>query len=516
MRSAIIYLIAILIPSLLLAQEKENGFTQIFYPNGQVSSEGMMRDGKPDGYWKTYYTTGVIKSEGLRTNFLLDSTWTFYNQKGEVIQRINYNIGKRNGYSITYSYEQSSQGVEIARELYVNGIKEGRSYYYHPNGNLKEEVYYEEGKRQGPSRAFDSDGQLVALQEYHNDYLVERIRVNRTDNEGRKQGQWLEFYEDGTVKREVVYKDNQIDGIYKEFEPDGGLSLVMEYEEGRIVEEDEEEILAEQIEIRREFDDDGNVIFQGSYKDNVPVGIHRFFNAEGEVINAYIYNDLGVKVSEGVIDEQGNREGEWQDLYPNGKVRAKGLYRNNNKSGTWTHYYPNGQTEQVGNFLRGLPDGLWTWYYEDGSLLREESYFNGREDGRMIEYNELGEVITEGEYINGEKEGEWIYQVGDHVEKGKYQTGLRTGEWEYYYLDGTLHFEGEYVQGQPSGKHKYYYPNGELKEERYYEMGIRERNWKKYDQLGNLTMTITYRNNMEHRINGQRIDLPQGSVRIIK
>ncbi len=27
--------------------ETENGFVQFFYPNDQVSSEGMMRDGKP-------------------------------------------------------------------------------------------------------------------------------------------------------------------------------------------------------------------------------------------------------------------------------------------------------------------------------------------------------------------------------------------------------------------------------------------------------------------------------------
>ncbi len=513
-----IYLIIIglSIPLPGISQEQENGYTQIFYPNGQVSSEGMMRDGKPDGYWKTYYTTGVIKSEGLRTNFLLDSTWTFYNQRGEVTQRIDYRLGKRNGYSISYSYENTTDGVVVARELYVNGIKEGRSYYYYTNGNLKEEVYYEEGNREGPGRAFDEDGTLVALLEYHNDYLIERIRINRTDNEGRKQGQWMEFYEDGTVKREVFYKDNQIDGVYKEFQPNGNLSLIMDYEEGRIVEEDEDEILAEQIEIRREFDDEGNVIFQGSFKENVPVGIHRFYNSEGEVINAFLYNDLGVKIAEGIVDEQGNRIGEWKDLYPDGKVKATGIYRNNQKSGTWNHYYPNGQVEQIGGYLRGLPDGEWIWYYSDGSILREESYFNGREDGKMIEYNELGEVITEGEFINGEKEGEWVYHAGDHIEKGRYQTGLRTGVWKYYYKDETLQFEGEFVQGQPSGKHKYYYPTGELKEERFYEMGIRERNWKKYDEMGNLTMTITYRNNMEYRINGQKIDLPDGSVKIIK
>ena len=82
--------------SLILdAQEiNSNGFNRFFYPNGQVSSEGLMRDGKPDGYWKTYYVTGIIKSEGKRANHLLDSIWVFYNQVGDTLEKINYIYGQ--------------------------------------------------------------------------------------------------------------------------------------------------------------------------------------------------------------------------------------------------------------------------------------------------------------------------------------------------------------------------------------------------------------------------------------
>ena len=45
-----------------------DGFVQFFYPNtNTVSSEGIMKDGKPDGYWTTYHVTGIKKSEGKRT-----------------------------------------------------------------------------------------------------------------------------------------------------------------------------------------------------------------------------------------------------------------------------------------------------------------------------------------------------------------------------------------------------------------------------------------------------------------
>src|SRR6056297_1454942 len=85
--------------------DKEDGPVKIYYPNGQVCSEGIIRDGKPDGYWITYYVTGIKKSEGKRNNFLLDSTWRFYNQGGELTQVINYKLGERSGYSITYQYK---------------------------------------------------------------------------------------------------------------------------------------------------------------------------------------------------------------------------------------------------------------------------------------------------------------------------------------------------------------------------------------------------------------------------
>jgi uncharacterized protein len=40
-----------------------DGYQVFKYPNGTISSEGLMRDGKPDGFWKSYYVTGVKKSK---------------------------------------------------------------------------------------------------------------------------------------------------------------------------------------------------------------------------------------------------------------------------------------------------------------------------------------------------------------------------------------------------------------------------------------------------------------------
>lgn len=496
----------------------ENGPVKIYYPNGQVSSEGFVKNGKPDGMWKTYYVTGVLKSEGKRTNFLLDSTWNFYNQAGELVEVINYQLGKRSGYTYKYVYdnpEAPGQATLIAQELYVNDKKEGTSYYYYNTGELKEEVSYADGKREGYSREFNKDSVIISLKQFKDNFLIARERINRIDTAGYRQGTFKEFFQDGNVRKEENYLDDQLHGYYREYDETGKLIQTLRYERGAVVEEIDEEA-KEIIDFKRTFDDEGRMIFSGGYRENVPIGIHRFFDTTGAVVNAIIYNEKGEKMSEGIVDEQGNRRGEWKDYYPTGEVRAQGNYRNNRKSGPWNYFYRNGRTEQTGNFLNGRYDGQWVWYHEDGSVWRDENYFNGREDGYSKEFDSDGNIISEGNYINGERDGPWIYKNGDHMEEGQFIIGLREGKWTYYYEDGSVKFEGNYLQGLPNGKQIYYYPDGQIMEEQFYKSGIREKIWRKYNELGNIELAINYRNNVEVRINGIRVRLPDDDIKVIQ
>lgn len=495
-----------------------DNLVRFYYPNGQVSSMGTMRDGKPDGYWSTYYVSGVIKSEGTRINYLLDSIWCFYNQAGELTSRISYKLGEKNGYSYKYNFNNPNypgQSTLISKELYVMGKKEGRSFYHYPTGELNYTVFYKDGKKQGLSREYARDSVLINVVTYRDNYMVERERVNREDEEGLKQGLFRNYYDNGKIKKEEHYLDNQLHGYYREFDGRGELVLALRYERGVIIEEIDEDI-KELLDMKSTYDEQGRLIFTGGYKDGVALGIHRYFDTLGIVENAQLYNEKGEKVSEGIIDEQGRRKGAWKDFYPGGELRAEGSYLNNRKSGTWTYYYQSRRIEQKGKFERGRYHGRWMWYYPNGNTWREESYFNGREDGQFTEYDQGGNILSSGDYISGEKEGEWTYQVGDHQEKGSFVIGLREGIWYHYYPDGTLKYEGLYTQGNPDKKHKYYYPNGKMKEEQYYDFGIREKIWKKYNTEGELLMTITYKKNVEQRINGIRVKLPDSDVTLIQ
>jgi len=494
----------------IIAQEdiNANGLNRFYYGNGNISSEGYMKDGKPDGFWKTYYINGKIKSAGIRNNFVLDSIWLFYYDNGNIKESISYLNGKKNGYY--YNYQQLDENTEISqqnaisKELYLNDQKNGKSYYYYPDGNVRQIINYKDDKKHGISFEFSRDSIIQVVLSYHNNFLIDRELINNTDENGLRQGIWKEFFSNNNIRIESAYLNNKLHGIYKEYNISGRIINSFRYDMGEIVDNNLEDVV--EIEIDNQFNDQGKIIASGGYRGDTPVGTHREYTEDEDVIKTKNYNDYGKVIAKGNVNNKGYKQGEWEFYYDNGSLKSTGSYLDNQKHAKWVYYYPSGQIEQTGNYKQGKEDGDWEWFYPNNDVLRTEHFYNGLEDGELIEYSDSGEIITKGDFIEGLKEGEWLYRVGDHTEKGVYKYGLREGIWRYYYDNGELKFEGRYIQGNSDGKHKYYYDDGKLQEERSYIMGRKEKAWKKFDPAGNLIMLINYRNDVEVKIDGIKIE----------
>lgn len=514
MKKALFTIVILLTGLFASGQTPQDGYQVFKYPNGTVSSEGIFKNGKPEGFWKSYYVTSIKKSEGKYTNFQLDSIWVFFDQAGDTIKKINYLFGKRNGYSYEYK-KDPSEGLYISsKELFAGDRKEGTAYFYFPDGKILQTFSYNNGKKEGLTKELDRNGMVITLMEYNNDFLISRERINRSDNKGLKQGVWKEFYTNGSVKSEKNYRDDQLHGYFKEYDTRGVLTLTMLYDSGSIVKSEVED--QPDIEIENRYDQNNKLIYSGPFRNKVPVGVHREYGPDGKVKNSFVYNDNGLLISEGIVDDGGKFNGKWKDLYPDGKTQAEGQYTDSRRSGVWKFYNNEGKMEQTGSYNSGRPDGLWKWYYENGALLREEEYFQGQRDGTYTEYSSTGEIIAQGVYTDGEKNGDWKYKSGDNTEEGKYIIGLRDGLWKSYFPDGKIKFKGNYVQGNPDGQVTYYYENGRPREEQFYRMGIRQKTWKKYDEEGVPILTITYKDDVEVSINGVKINLPESGVKLIK
>lgn len=473
-----------------------DGYVVFRYPDGSISSEGTMRNGKPDGYWKTYFENGILKSEGNRVEFELDGMWKFYNEAGILILEIEYREGKKHGIRKTYRDE------EIMVERFELDEKQGITEYFFKDGILMRTIPFQNGLEQGNGFEYDRKGNIITLTEYRRGFVINRESINRSDRNGMKQGRWKHFYENGALSEEGFYRNDKRDGYFKTYDRDGNLLELKKFVDGEEV-ADAPEII--KTEVVTEYYETGVISSVTNYRKGVPEGVSRMYANDGTIVKALIYI-AGNIVGEGVMDEEGNKEGPWKEYYIDGKLRASGAYLKNRKTGKWVFYHENGLVEQQGTFdEQGKPIGKWIWNYENGNLWREEYFVNGLVDGLVTEYDPDGNIISEGEYFEGLEEGKWIFKSENHRIEGTYTAGKRNGIWRHFYKNGQLSFEGQFIDDNPNGQHVYYWEDGKKKDEENYIMGRKEGDWIRYNDDGTPLLIITYSNNRELRYDGIRI-----------
>lgn len=505
--------------------QNPNGYNKFYHANGQVSSEGYMKDGKPDGYWKNYSEQGIIKIEGNRKNFLLDSIWKFYDAKGRISKTVNYQEGKKNGLTIVYD----TSGRMVTKENLVNDIKQGPQYAYHKNGKTKTITPFKDGKPDGMAFEYSDDSTLVGLITYKNGIMQSNDRFNRRDREGRKQGYWKEFYEDYSVKKEMKYNGDSLDGYVKEYDKKGNLTSTKKFNFGKPVLRAPE---IASVEVYKETYDDGTLKYEGVYSDGVAIGSHFHYIQKqrcdsslflrDDTSNVYIkklvcrnipvpdscieYFD-GVIVAKGAVDSVRNRIGIWTEYHNTGEFKGKGKYIAGGRTGDWEFYYPSGKLEQKGKYdKKGRPQGVWKWYYESGALLREENYVNGKREGTMTDYTEDGKILTTGSFVENEKVGPWIYETSDYMEKGSFSNGETDSLWTSYYMPGKKkRYIGSFMAGDPVGQHTKYYSNGQIEYTGKYVSGMKDGDWYYYDEMGFNYLKITYQSDMEIAWQGNKI-----------
>jgi YD repeat-containing protein len=488
------------------SQETDStGYTEFRYDNGIISSEGYFKNGNPNGYWKTYYPNGNLKSKGNRKNFKLDSLWRFYREDGALEQEINYTDGKRNGY--TYNYNE--EGLLVSKIPYDDDVKQGWATFYFPERRNKQyEKKFVDGKVEGEAYEYSKDRRVIAILKYEKGFLQDRFEINRYNPKKKKTGLWITYHDDIEETKKVKqlegrYVNGLKNGYFREYDRNGELLSTTKYVNGEVVKNAEELM---NVEVKQTFHDNAQVEWERTYLNGKPHGVWKKFNDSGQVISGKIY-DKGNLLGEGIIDDEGLKQGPWKEYYQTGELRAEGEYLDGARYKKWKFYFKDGSIEQHGAYLAGgKPHGMWKWYYEDGDILREEYFRNGKEDGEILEYDEDGNVVVKGYYINGLEDGEWTIISGKYKEVGKFIEGMRYGEWKHYYLDTEeLAFEGSFIDGLPDGKHTYYYDNGKKMLQGKYQAGLKEGVWKRFNRDGILILTNEYEGGQNVRINGRKI-----------
>ena len=382
-----------------------DGPVKFYYPNGKVSSEGNFKGGQPDGYWRAYYDTGILKSEGNRVNGQLDSLWRFYDEKGNKTSDILYREGQKNGWQRDYY----PTGKVYLERWMVNGAADSIANYYHEKGYLEKVIPLSGGAENGIAREYAEDGRIITLTSYKNGFFVKQEKINRYDKFGFKQGPWKEFYASGVVKEDGVWKDDKKNGIFRWLGPEGIVMRMEVWKNGELV---QDELANVKLDIKRDYHNNGRPKSSVNIINGVKEGVYREFDKEGNITISKLYEKDKVIAEGGTVDPQGRQQGKWTYYYADGKIKSTGSFKDGLREGAWIFYYPNQQIQQQGNYVKNLPDGNWKWNYPSGKILRDEQYKNGKEDGSSTEYDEQAVIIAQGNLVGGLREGPWKYKNG--------------------------------------------------------------------------------------------------------
>lgn len=474
-------------------------FKQFFYDDGQVSSEGYWVNGQPEGIWKNYDRQGNLISEGARKNLLLSGIWKFY-ENGKTVSEIRYEDGRKNGVSIYHSFDRT------IFENFRNDTLQGLKRVFDTAGRLIRTVMFENGLENGFDKRYNMYGDVRLFTFFRNGKIAFREAVNERDKSGRRQGIWKDFYENGILRWECVYRDGLKDGYYKEYDSTGSLLTLRKYILD-VLQEDAPEIA--EMTVHTEYYSDGSPKFRVTYRNGKPEGICREYDSvTGKVVRGIVFKN-GQIVGSGAVDNDGNLQNDWQEYYPDGKLRCTGTYYKGRKYGKWKYFYPDGKLEQEGEYRNGEYDGRWLWYYPDGNLRMRQEYYKGKLDGESVEYDDSARIIAKGRYEEGLEEGHWTFFRNEEFVEGDYRMGERHGLWRTYWnlngKKGKLSFQGRYTGGLPDGQHRYFNEEGVMVEEGYYRLGKRIGVWIRYDKDGEPAVRIRYdENEEESRYNGRR------------
>ena len=479
--------------------------------------------------------TVYTQAHGAIRNGRLDGPWTFWDNEGLMSAKKHYDQGRLWGQYTTYHSlgHKLTDGVVKGIDDYGDLIQDGKWLFWNDEGILKEEVHFQDGKREGLCTYFSTTGNESAKIIYKDDipwtgewitwYADGSKKESGIYKNGEKQSPWESWYENGQKKYVIHYQKSVKHGLYTEWNMDGRLTKDIEYVMGSPLSEYIVEYEGESYtEINRrngelsgsfikwyangkkceegvyKYDkkggswtgwyNNGEKSYTGKFIDGEPEGIHTKFDSLGrmtqniEYVQGTILAEYHInRNDEGFTEfhkKNGVLEGRWTRWYANGNVAEEGMYRNGKKSGSWKGWYSSNKQNYSCNYEEGKRTGTYKEWSSSGKKIKDIDYSNGR---RVREYLLVKDNsgFMEINKVYGKLDGSWIrwYQEGKKQEEGKYKEGIKVGTWSRFNFDGTILEEWNYDN---RGRNLYeitYYDNGTVKEYRdYFSKTVQEYN----------------------------------------
>lgn len=394
------------------------------------------------------------------------------------------------------NYLVVSEHFQVLSKLnYKNGKLDGLQKYFHENGNIKEETYFVDDKKEGESRDYYPNGTLLSIERYQDDILngtYESFTPTGYKNctflykNGERDGKGFCYYPDGSVKNEEFYSVGKLDQVKRNYDQSGILTAEYHLKNG--------ELHGETVE----YFDSHKIKSKATYLDGKVQGSRFFYYTSGNVYTEEIFEN-GELVK-------------YLEYYPNGKISTLSI--TNPKEKTITYIYHNTQGEPY--FEEVFKDGLVfkAFQYKKGNSKPEEISFSKKP---YVSYNLEGIKVMEGNIAKGKKQGAWhyFYNNGNIKIKDFFKDDISEGIKENYTQEGYLYSKYHqsnneinglyqtfhdaqilkqfyYQNGEQNGPFKVFYPNGRLSYEGFSKDDESHFKQFSYTQSGRLFTEMEY------------------------
>lgn len=174
-----------------------HGPSKSWFANGKPKSEATYVNGEPEGRMTFWYPDGKKEIEGNAVNGDRDGTWYYFNPDGTLQLQALYAKG------------------ELVKERFENG----KFTEYYDDEQVKSEVTYKKGKRDGPFTEWYDNGRWV-------------MKSLKPDPEQGTPGDVERVLEGQKKKREGTYVNDLLDGEVKEYDEQGKLLKTTRYAGG--------------------------------------------------------------------------------------------------------------------------------------------------------------------------------------------------------------------------------------------------------------------------------------------
>ncbi len=201
---------------------------------------------------------------------------------------------------------------------------------------------------------------------------------NKTDRNGRKQGHWVKYYDNGAKMYEGDFVNGQPVGEFVRYYDNGKRKMKQVFD-------------AKTGNVYTEFyKTNGTLLQKGVFKNEKRTGEWTTYSQKGEILQVDNYADNGLlngtstvydaqgRIFETTEWKNGKKDGMHKQFFPNGQVQSEVNYRDGLRDGTCISYFDDGKTETTGQYSNDRKEGVWTVYDRDGeTILAQTEYKAG-------------------------------------------------------------------------------------------------------------------------------------------